>query len=56
MLDDEQIEAVAQTAASAYMQCTNFEDFVEIMDEFHYNTPHYAYKVMYRAIQAFDKE
>ena len=55
MLEDEQIEEISITAAKAYMQCTSMEEFIEIMEEFHYNVPKYVFRIMYYSISEFDQ-
>ena len=54
MLEDNEIEEVAATATNAYMNSTNLDEFIEIMDNSHYNTPHYVYRIMYKSIRQFD--
>lgn len=55
MLEDSELEAVAETAKSAYMDSTNMSEFCQIMAEFHFNTPPYIFRTMFIAIAEFDK-
>jgi len=55
MLDDNELEELAMTSKSIYMDTTNKKEFVRAVQAIHHNVPPYIIRAQFIAIRAFDE-